>query len=323
MIASIAVPLFDAHTEPPELRDTPVKMEGTINGGSCTGHDACRGTDAGNTYATAINLTNDFDWDGTNETNVYFGSHSAATGYSSTSDNNNDFFIVDAPPGYGVTATVTWNHTGGGTYDNYAYRLHIGPTGMVGWSYNPSSSYGGSWGYCYYSTTGELSMSTEVGEVTTTNPPYCYFTTSSYDNYVTWPHDLAGDPMMIGVNCYYCYYATTVDDYQLEVSVWPGDAGLPGDQVQPLTGAPILEMGGGYYWGTGGSPSGTSWSSISDTFTLSAGQEVGLDYECDYWYPMETAVSLTAPNGTSYSWGVGSIASSPSGNLGPYSGAGT
>ena len=323
MIASIAVPLFDAHTEPPELRDTPVKMEGTINGGSCTGHDACRGTDAGNTYATAINLTNDFDWDGTNETNVYFGSHSAATGYSSTSDNNNDFFIVDAPPGYGVTATVTWNHTGGGTYDNYAYRLHIGPTGMVGWSYNPSSSYGGSWGYCYYSTTGELSMSTEVGEVTTTNPPYCYFTTSSYDNYVTWPHDLAGDPMMIGVNCYYCYYATTVDDYQLEVSVWPGDAGLPGDQVQPLTGAPILEMGGGYYWGTGGSPSGTSWSSISDTFTLSAGQEVGLDYECDYWCPMETAVSLTAPNGTSYSWGVGSLASYSSGNLGSYSGAGT
>ena len=323
MIASIAVPLFDAHSEPPELRDTPVKMEGTINGGSCTGHDACRGTDAGNTYATAINLTNDFDWDGTNETNVYFGSHSAATGYSSTSDNNNDFFIVDAPPGYGVTATVTWNHTGGGTYDNYAYRLHIGPTGMVGWSYNPSSSYGGSWGYCYYSTTGELSMSTEVGEVTTTNPPYCYFTTSSYDNYVTWPHDLAGDPMMIGVNCYYCYYATTVDDYQLEVSVWPGDAGLPGDQVQPLTGAPILEMGGGYYWGTGGSPSGTSWSSISDTFTLSAGQEVGLDYECDYWCPMETAVSLTAPNGTSYSWGVGSLASYSSGNLGSYSGAGT
>jgi len=98
---------------------------------------------------------------------------------------------------------------------------------------------------------------------------------------------------------------------------------LPGDQTTPLTGAPLLHMGGGYYWGTGGSPSGTSWNSISDTFDLAAGQSVGLDYECDYWCPMETAVSLTAPNGTAYSWGVGSLASYSSGNLGTYSGAGT
>ena len=72
MIASIALPLLDAQMEPPELRDSKDKME-TINGGACTGHDACRGTDAGNTYATAIDLTGDFDWTGANETNVYFG----------------------------------------------------------------------------------------------------------------------------------------------------------------------------------------------------------------------------------------------------------
>ena len=62
---------------------------------------------------------------------------------------------------------------------------------------------------------------------------------------------------------------------------------------------------------------------IQDTFTLSAGQEVAIDYQCDYWCPYENTVSLTAPNGTVYSWGVGSFASHSSGNFGTYSGAGT
>ena len=70
MIASIALPMLDAQMDPPELRDTEVKKEGTINSGQCSGHDACRGTDAGRYYSTAINLTSDFDFDGTNETNV-------------------------------------------------------------------------------------------------------------------------------------------------------------------------------------------------------------------------------------------------------------
>ena len=323
MIASIAVPLFDAHSEPPELRDTPVKMEGTINGGSCTGHDACRGTDAGNTYATAINLTSDFDFDGTNETNIYFGSHPTATAYSSTSDTTNDFFIVDAPPGYGVTATLTWNHSGQGSYifaETYAYRLHMGPTAMLGDFYTDSSSYGGAWAYCYYSHMGELKMTTEDWEMYEGNPStgtgYCNKASSSYTTYTDTPHDLAGETMMIGVSCYYCYQ-NSYDDYQLEITVWPGDAGLPGDQVVPLSGAPIAEIGGGWYWGT------PYWSSVSDTFTISAGQSFDLNYECDYWCPMETAASLTAPNGTSYSWGVGSLASYSSGVLGSYSGAGT
>ena len=329
MIASIAVPLFDAQTDPPELRDSPVKMEGTINGGACTGHDACRGTDAGNTYATAINLTGDFDWDGTNETNIYFGDHSAATVYSSTADENNDFFIVDAPPGYGVTATLTWNHTGQGSYiyaETYAYRLHMGPTSMLGYFYTPTSSYGGAWAYCYYSHMGELKMTTEDWEMyegdPTTGTGYCNKASSSYSTYTDTPHDLAGDPMMVGVSCYYCYQ-NSYQDYQLEITVWPGDAGAPGDQTQPLTGTPLTSIGGGWYWGSGGSPSGTSWSSISDTFSLSAGQTVGLDYECDYWCPYETSVSLTAPNGTAYTWNVGSLAGYSSGSLGAYSGAGT
>ena len=330
MIASIALPLLDAQMDPPELRDTEVKKEGTINGGQCSGHDACRGTDAGNTYATAINLTGDFDFDGTNETNAYFGDHSGASGYSSTSNSNNDFFIIDAPPGYGVTATLTWNHSGQGSYvfaETYAYRLHMGPTSMLGYYYTDTSSYGGAWAYCYYSHMGELKMTTENWEMYEGNPStgtgYCNKATStSYSTYTEVPHDLAGDPMMVGVSCYYCYQ-NSYDDYQLEITVWPGDAGLPGDQVQALTGAPILHTGGGWYWGSGGSPSGTSWSSISDTFSLSAGQQVGLDYECDYWCPYETSVSLTAPNGTTYSWPSSSFTSYSSGNLGAYSGAGT
>ena len=209
MIASIALPLLDAQTEPPELRDSKDKME-IINGGACTGHDACRGTDAGRYFSTVINLTDDFDWDGTNETTVYFGSHSN-TAYDYQSDAAVDMFIIDAPPGYGVTATLSWNHSGQGTYDNYAHRLAIGPTSALGYYYYPTSTYGGSWGYCYYSTTGSLSMSTENGNNNgATSPPYCYFTQSSYDNYVSFPHDLAGDPMMVIANCYYCYYYCVV-----------------------------------------------------------------------------------------------------------------
>ena len=329
MIASIALPLLDAQTEPPELRDSKDKME-IINGGACTGHDACRGTDAGNTFATAIDLTGDFDWTGGNETNVYFGDHSAATAYSSISPNNNDFYIIDTPPGYGVTATMSWNHTGQGSYiypETYAFRLHMGPESMLGYYYADNSNYGGAWAYCYYSNMGLLSMTTENWEMYEGNPNtgtgYCNKATSStYSTYTEVPHDLAGETMMIGAGCYYCYQ-NTYQDYQLEITVWPGDAGLPGDQVQPLTGAPLLEIGGGYYWGTGGSPSGTSWNSISDTFDLVAGQSVGLEYECDYWCPFETAVSLTAPNGTAYSWGVGTLAGYSSGSLGTYSGAGT
>ena len=204
MIASVLVPLADIHSEPPEMMEERVALEAPPV--PCLGNDACRGTDAGNTFATAINVTTDFDWNGANETNTYWGSM-AATGYSSTSDNNNDFFIVDVPAGYGVEATLSWNGTGAGTYDNYAYRLAMGPTSAAGWSYGTSASYGGSYGYCYYSSSYELSMNTQVGEVTTSNPPYCYFASSSYyenlPQYWSAPMDLAGDPIMVMASCYY------------------------------------------------------------------------------------------------------------------------
>ena len=111
MIASVMVPLADISSEPPEMMEERVALEAPPV--PCLGNDACRGTDAGNTYATSMNITSDFDWTGVNETNTYWGSMTA-TGYSSTSDNNNDMFLIDAPAGYGVMATISWNGTGAG-----------------------------------------------------------------------------------------------------------------------------------------------------------------------------------------------------------------
>ncbi len=312
MIASVMVPLVDALPERSELSDERVALEAPPV--PCLGHDACRGTDAGNTYATSINLTGDFGWSGVNETNVYYGDHSTATGYSTTSDTTNDFFTIDPPIGYGVKATLTWNHSTPGTYsygDSYAYRLHMGPTTMVGYYYNPSSNYGGSWAYCYYSHTGVLSMSTEDWEMYEENPYYCYRAPSSYSTFTDTPHQLLGEPMMVGVSCYRCYQ-NSYDDYTLEITVFPGDAGAPGDQTQVVMGPAILDM-----------PDDSWWSYKSETFTLAAGQEVGIDYVCDSWCPYETAMTITAPNGTVYSFPVGSMASYETGTLGPYSGAGT
>ena len=151
------VPLADISSEPPEMMEERVALEAPPV--PCLGNDACRGTDAGNTYATSMDISGDFDWTGANETNTYWGSM-AATGYSSTSDNNNDMFLIDAPAGYGVMATLSWNGTGAGTYDNYGYRLVMGGTSMVGWSTSTSTSYGQAWAYMYYSTAYEMTMST-------------------------------------------------------------------------------------------------------------------------------------------------------------------
>ena len=125
----------------------------------------------------------------------------------------------------------------------------MGPESMLGYYDAENSDYGGAWAYCYYSNMGLLSMTTENWEMYDGNPNtgtgYCNKSTSStYSTYTEVPHDLAGETMLIVAGCYYCYQHT-YQDYQLEITVWPGDAGLLGDQVQAHTGAPILEIGGG------------------------------------------------------------------------------
>ena len=145
-----------------------------------------------------------------NETNVYYGAEAACLAYSYTSADCNDHYVIDPPPGYGVTATLSWNHSNPGTYiqgDTYAFLLYFGGETMVNRLY---SSTGNAWGYCYYSNNGgPISFSTENGNNNgATTPPYCYFAPAGntyYPHAVSWPHDLAGEPIQIGINCYRCY----------------------------------------------------------------------------------------------------------------------
>ena len=306
MIASALVPLADISFETPEMKEDRIALEAPPS--PCMGNDACRGTDAGNTFATAIDVTNDFDWTGVNETNTYYGSM-AATGYSSTSDDNNDFFVVDAPAGYGVHATISWNGTGMGTYDNYAYRLALGPTSALGYYYYPTSNYGGSWGYCYYSLGYSISMSTEEGNAGGAN--YCYFASSTYANFVSFPHDLSGDPMMVIASCYYCYYYTNNMDYTLDITVFPADGGQAGDATQDVLNV-ILDMPDDPF----------SWSYQTDSFTLDGTNTVNVDItSCDSWCPSESSMVITKPDGTTDSTGY--WANGYTGTVATYSAAGT
>ena len=311
MIASIALPLLDAQMEPPELRDSKDKMDSPPV--PCQGYDACHGTEAGTTYATAIDLSGDFDWNGGNETNVYYGEAASCTAYSYTSAACNDQYIVDAPPGYGVTATLSWNHSNPGTYiqgDTYAFVLYFGDDTMVNRLY---TSTGNSWCYSYYSNNGgPISLSTLNGNNNgATSPPYTYcalYGNTFYPHAVQFPHDLAGEPMQIGVNCYYCYM-TTYDDYELEISVWPGDAGQPGDSVSDQT-AVILDL----------PDSPASWNYQSGTFDLDGTNTVNVDVTfCDVWCNPETSVEVTEPDGTSQTWNLPDFWT---GTLASYSAAG-
>ena len=312
MIASVLVPLADIHSEPPEMMEERVALEAPPV--PCLGNDACRGTDAGNTYSTAIDVTSDFDFNGANETNTYWGSMEA-TGYSNTLDANNDFFVVDVPAGYGVEATLTWNGTGAGTYDNYAYRLAFGPTSAVGYMYSTSATYGGAYGYCYYATNYELSMNTEVGELTTTNPPYCNFASSSfYENlpqYWETPKDLIGEEIMVIASCYYCYYYANNLEYQLDITVFPADGGQAGDATQDVLQV-VLDM----------PDSPSSWSYQTDTFTLDGSTSVNVDItSCDSWCSSESTMDITKPDGTVDSTGYWSTGYT--GTVATYSAAGT
>ena len=272
----------------------------------CLGNDACRGTDAGNTYATSIDITSDFDWTGVNETNTYWGSMTA-TGYSSTLDSNNDMFLIDAPAGYGVMATISWNGTGAGIYDTYGYRLAMGGTSLLGWSTGPYS-YGYAWAYAYYSTGYEMMMSTS-GESSGAN--YVNTASPTYAHANPFPSDLQGEPMMVLANCYYCYYYANNLEYQLDITVFPADGGLPGDATQDVTSV-ILDMPDEPF----------SWSYQTDTFTLDGTTSVNVDItSCDSWCSSESTMDITRPDGTVDSTGYWS--SGYTGTVATYTDAGT
>ena len=271
MIVSVCLPMLGALDAPAELDRAGERSESLAN---CQGNDACRGVDAGNTADTYINLTDDFSWTG-EETISYFGDEYNATGYSSTSADNSDGYILDLPVGYGFTAEVVWNHTGGSFWENYAFILSLSPGDGCATTYSACD-----WGYNYYSTTGYLSMGTD-GEM-------------EGGTYGGWydaepPIDLVGEPAVIYVWCYYCFQAGVSMDYTLNITVWPGDGGVKGDETSPQYNI-LLDM----------PDEPSSWSFQSGTFELSAGQSADLvSTYCDSWCTPETSVEVIKPDGTS------------------------
>jgi hypothetical protein len=104
-------------------------------------------------------------------------------------------YSITVPAGYGVTATLEWNHSSPGYYttgDTYAYRLSIG--GEDHTSYSTYS--GGAWAYRYYSNDGELAVGTDGS--TAGN----YGGTSSSTSF---PISLADESMTRLVTSYYNY----------------------------------------------------------------------------------------------------------------------
>ena len=270
MIVSVCLPMLGALDAPAELDRAGERSETLAN---CQGNDACRGVDAGNSASTYINLTDDFSWTG-EETNSYWGDEYNATGYSSSSPDNYDGYIIDLPVRYGFTAEIVWNHSGASFWENYAFILALGPGDGCMVNY-----YACDWGYNYYSTTGNLLMGTD-GE-------------KEGGNYGGWygsdpPIDLVGEPAVILVWCYYCFQTGVSMDYSLNITVWTGDGGQRGDVTSPQYNI-LLDM----------PDEPSSWSYQSDTFELSSGESADLVVTyCDVWCVPETSIEVTLPNGT-------------------------
>ena len=276
MIVSVCLPMIGALDAPAELDRAADRSE--THGGStdpCNGHDACHGVDAGNSLATAINLTDEFSWTG-EETVTFYANESGATSYSSSSDANSDQYIIDPPVGYGMTVSIHWNHTGSTSYaEANAFRISLGPAdgSFTSWSTND-------WGYAYNSPSGEISLGTD-GE----GGPSKYWGPDG-------PQDLAGDAVVALVWCHNCYTSTVSSEYTMNITVWPSDSGHKGDYTEPQYNV-ILDM----------PDEPSSWSAQTGTFTLDGTESADLVVTfCDVWCDPETGIDVTKPDGTVDSW---------------------
>ena len=278
MIVSVCLPMLGAFDAPVELEQEPVRDESPPS--PCAGADACRGTDAGMTESTAMNISDDFTWPDGNETNSYYGymeADGSSTGYCFNCDSNIDVYHIDMEPGYGLTVDITWNYTGVHSMEAYSYMV------ALGWSNEITSYYQGSWGYDYYSPTGHIQTSSFEGD--TSVGTYGY-------EYVDFPVDTVGDTVAVYVWCYYCnysYYNINNLEYGMNITTWVGDGGVPGDEVTPMLN-PLLDM-----------PNDGWWSYKEDTFELDGSTTAYVDIVCDYWCPYETSMDITLPNGTVWS----------------------
>ena len=287
------LPFMDGAVEETELRDDRLRMEAAPS--PCQGADACRGTDAGVGYSGGMDITSDFDFIDGPESVEYWNSMQA-TGYSSSSTTNIDTFIIDMEPGYGVRYTLEWNTTTS-FYSRYAYMAAYGPTSMT--SYSTYS--GNSWGYCYYSTSGQVGIGSDGTCI------------GNYNSQGGVSRDLAGQEVLLWVWCYYCGYAN-IPDYNMNITTFPADNGFPGDWSDSPDANNLLSLEFDAY------PNGDF---AEGSFTISTGSTAVVNYTCDYWCPYETSLEISKPDGTTDSWGVGSFSSYSSGTAGSYTDAGT
>ena len=291
MITTAILPLIDTADDRTELRDDRLRMEAAPS--PCMGADACRGTDAGIGLSGSMDITADFEF-GDGPESVEYWNSMQATGYSSSSDNNIDTFLIDMEPGYGVRYTLTWNTTSS-FYSNYAYMAAYGPTSM-------SSYYTNGWGYCYYSTAGQTGIGSDgtcIGDYTSGGGV---------------SRDLNGAEVLLWVWCYYCGYSPQIPDYNMNITVFPSDNGFAGDWADSPDALSLLNLEFDSY------PNGDY---ASGSFSISSGSAVDVNYVCDYWCPYETSAQVTKPDGTSDTWSVGSFAAYSSGTMASYSAAGT
>ena len=285
MIVSVCLPMMGAFDAPfePELDRAAQKSETAPQPGDadCYGYDACRGVDAGNSAATAIDLTSDFSFAG-EEMNTYWGSTPNVTSYSSgaSSDEHNDVYSIDLPPGYGFSVEVDWNVTGA-SMEAYAYSIGIGSADSMTWQAWAGS---GSWGRNYYSTTGDIAISSDGND--TNSGSYTYW----YDE--TPPVDVMGDEVLAWVWCYYCYYSGVAQDYQMNITIFPADGGVKGDvetaQYSGLGSVPMYGEYSTYY---------------TFDFELDGNSVAEVNIECDFWCNSENEVDIHLPNGTTWNDG--------------------
>jgi len=274
MIAAAFLPLLSAQIDPVELQDN--RDSKYTPPSPCAGADACRGTDAGGTVSDRMNLTDDFDFTDGPETNSYPGSVYSSV-FCYTDPDCMDYYHVNLQPGYGISVTVSWN-TSGASLEQYNAFLTLGEGASL------SNYYTNSWYYRYYSTTGQIQAGTDG--VCQGNygggSPGCGST-----------YDVLGQDVGILITNYYGYYSGWNGDYTMNITVFPADGGVAGDEEVPLMN-PLLDLNNQYGWGT----------YESGEFTLDGTSTALVEItSCDSWCPSETTLDITKPDGTVDSFG--------------------
>ena len=267
MIVSVCLPMIGALDAPTELRDSTSRETPPS---PCMGPDACRGYDASNTSTAGMNLTADFSFASGSETNSYWGEMNATSSYPGSwfNDTNVDYYIVDMDPGFGLDVTVSWNNS-----NSYAYIISFGEVGG-------HETYSDGWAWDYVGGSGSLALSTVDGNQAEGGG-------TSGGNYATFPLDVGNEQVAIRVWCYQCYNSNDYD-YQMNITIWSGDGGLPGDTTSSQT-MNLLDM----------PDEPASWSYQSGTFELGPDEHADLIVTfCDVWCTPETSIDVTKPDGS-------------------------